>query len=58
MHEQNEEILQRLLSYYRNKCNQLEYDFLFYQAKYEKRIEELESSNNGGSNIKASKVKE
>ncbi len=57
MYEQNEEVLQRLLSYYRNKCNKLEYDFLLCQANFEQEIKKLQSGNNSKSNTEISKNK-
>lgn len=37
----NEDVLQTMVEYYRNKCNKLEYDFLVYKIETEKRISEL-----------------
>jgi hypothetical protein len=41
--ENNFEVLQSLLQYYRSKCSQLEYEFLVYKIKAESTIKELES---------------
>ena len=35
--------VQVMLNYYRNKCSQLEYEFLLYKATAEKQIAEIQS---------------
>lgn len=56
MNEVDRDILQTLVEHYRNKCSQLEYDFLLYVAQSQKTIKELaqriesSSSNNGSRN--------
>jgi hypothetical protein len=34
--------LQSVVNYYRNKCSDLEYQFILYQAKVETKIKEFE----------------
>lgn len=43
--ETDVEILQNILYYYRSKCSQLEHDFLVYKLQAEKKISELQQSN-------------
>jgi len=43
MNESNEAVLQTLAEYYRNKCNKLEYDFVFYQAQSQRTVNQLRS---------------
>jgi hypothetical protein len=38
-----EDTIQVMLNYYRNKCSQLEYEFLLYKATTEKKISEIQS---------------
>ena len=38
-----EDTIQVMLNYYRNKCSQLEYEFLLYKATTEKKIAEIQS---------------
>lgn len=44
MNEPSEEVLtlQNLLSYYRNKCSVVEYEFVLYKTKVESKIKEFE----------------
>lgn len=42
--------LQVMLNYYRNKCSQLEYEYLLYKATTEKRISEIQSIADSRSN--------
>ncbi len=42
--------LQVMLKYYRNKCSQLEYEYLLYKATTEKRISEIQSIADSRSN--------
>lgn len=46
------EVLQFMLGYYRNKCSQLEYEFLLFKASVDKQIKTIQSVTNSGSNIK------
>jgi hypothetical protein len=41
MNESNDDILQTLVEYYRNKCSKLEYDFLVFKIESQKTISEL-----------------
>jgi 5,10-methylene-tetrahydrofolate dehydrogenase/methenyl tetrahydrofolate cyclohydrolase len=41
MDENEKNTLQSLVEYYRNKCNQLEHDFVQYQIKAESVVREL-----------------
>ena len=42
--------VQVMLNYYRNKCSQLEYEFILYKAITEKRISEIQSIADSRSN--------
>jgi hypothetical protein len=48
------EVLQFMLGYYRNKCSQLEYEFLLFKASVDKQIKTIQSVANSGSNSKDS----
>jgi len=47
-----EDTLQVMLNYYRNKCSQLEYEYLLYKATAEKRIAEIQQIADGKLNEK------
>lgn len=49
-----EDTLQVMLNYYRNKCSQLEYEFLLYKATAEKQIAEIQSIADGRRNASGS----
>lgn len=49
-----EDTLQVMLNYYRNKCGQLEYEFLLYKATAEKQIAEIQSIADGRRNAQGS----
>ena len=38
---ENEQTLQTMVEYYRNKCNKLEHDFLIYKINAEKIIKSI-----------------
>jgi len=38
---ENEQILQAMVEYYRNKCSKLEHDFLIYKINSQRIIQEL-----------------
>lgn len=48
------EVLQFMLGYYRNKCSQLEYEFLLFKASVDKQIKTIQSVANSGSDLKDS----
>ena len=48
------DILQFMLTYYRNKCYQLEYEFLLFKGSTDKQIKTIQSVTNSGSNPKDS----
>lgn len=45
MDENEKNTLQALVEYYRNKCMQLEYDFVQYQITTQRTIRELQQGN-------------
>lgn len=49
-----EDTIQVMLNYYRNKCSQLEYEFLLYKATAEKKIAEIQSIADGRRNVESS----
>ena len=49
-----EDTVQVMLNYYRNKCSQLEYEFLLYKATAEKKIAEIQSIADGRRNVESS----
>lgn len=46
----NAEVLQYMLTYYRNKCSQLEYEFLLFKASIDTQIRSTQPIANSGSN--------
>jgi hypothetical protein len=48
----NTEILQFMLTYYRNKCSQLEYEFLLFKASVDIQTRTTQPIANGGSDSK------
>lgn len=46
----NAEVLQYMLTYYRNKCSQLEYEFLLFKASIDTQIRATQSVTDSGSN--------
>jgi hypothetical protein len=48
-----EDTVQVMLNYYRNKCSQLEYEFLLYKATAEKQIAEIQSIADGRRNAES-----
>lgn len=43
MDENQQNTLQTLVEYYRNKCNKLEHDFVLYQAQAESIVRQLKA---------------
>jgi tellurite resistance protein len=41
---ENEQALQTMVEYYRNKCNKLEHDFLIYKINAEKIIRSINAN--------------
>jgi hypothetical protein len=52
MDENDKDTLQALVEYYRNKCMQLEHDFVQYQIKTQRTIRELQQANSESSKPK------
>ena len=46
----NAEVLQYMLTYYRNKCSQLEYEFLLFKASIDTQIRSTQPVTDSGSN--------
>jgi len=42
---ENEQALQTMVEYYRNKCNKLEHDFLIYKINAEKIIKSINTNS-------------
>jgi hypothetical protein len=53
MDENDKDTLQALVEYYRNKCMQLEHDFVQYQIKAQRTIRELQQETAEPSKPKA-----
>lgn len=53
MDENDKDTLQALVEYYRNKCVQLEHDYVQYQIKTQRTIKELQQSASRSSKSKA-----
>ena len=53
------ESIQNVLNYYRNKCNQFEYEYILYKTTTERKIRELhliiESINNRSDSVSTTK---
>ena len=46
------DVLYSMLTYYRNKCSQLKYEFLLFKASVDKQTKTIQSTANSRSNIK------
>lgn len=45
------DVLQFMLNYYRNKCSQLEYEFLLFKASVDKQIKTIQSTTDSRSDL-------
>ncbi len=46
------DVLYSMLTYYRNKCSQLEYEFLLFKASVDKQTKTIQSTSDSRSDIK------